>query len=89
MNNPSSSIPLSLADVLVVDDDYALSEAISQLLTRKRSSGAHGIRRRGGLETSPPSRRPRVQSSTTSCPATNGLALAAELRAELPTLHII
>ena len=75
-------------DVLVVDDDFALSEAISQLLTRSglRVQQAHNASAALDFDPFAP---PRVAILDYQLPGTNGLALAAELRAELPTLHII
>jgi len=74
--------------VLVVDDDYALSEAISQLLTRSglRVRMAYDAAAALNFASFAP---PRVAILDYQLPGTNGLALAAELRAELPTLHII
>ena len=88
MNNPSSEHPFEPCDVLVVDDDYALSEAISQLLTRSglRVRMAYDAAAALNFASFAP---PRVAILDYQLPGTNGLALAAELRAELPTLHII
>ena len=80
--------PLEECDVLVVDDDFALSEAITQLLTRSglRVRKAHNASAALSFAAFAP---PRVAILDYQLPDTTGLALATELRAENPTLHII
>jgi CheY-like chemotaxis protein len=75
-------------DVLVVDDDFALSEAISQLLTRSglRVQQAHNASAALDFDPFAP---PRVAILDYQLPDTTGLALAATLHAEIPSLHII
>jgi hypothetical protein len=67
MDDRFSDPPLEDCDVLVVDDDFALSEAITQLLTRSglRVRKAHNASAALSL---PLSRRRASRSSTTSCP---------------------
>jgi CheY-like chemotaxis protein len=80
--------PQEACDVLVVDDDFALSEAISQLLTRSglRVQQAHNASAALDFDPFAP---PRVAILDYQLPDTTGLALAAELHAEIPSLHII
>ena len=80
--------PLEECDVLVVDDDFALSEAITQLLTRSglRVRKAHNASAALSFAAFAP---PRVAILDYQLPDSTGLALAAELHAEIPSLHII
>ena len=80
--------PLEECDVLVVDDDFALSEAITQLLTRSglRVRKAHNASAALSFAAFAP---PRVAILDYQLPDTTGLALASELRAENPRMHII
>ena len=75
-------------DVLVVDDDFALSEAITQLLIRSglRVRKAHNAAAALSFAAFAP---PKVAILDYQLPDTNGVALAAELKAENPGLHII
>lgn len=88
MNDPPPEPPLEECDVLVVDDDFALSEAISHLLTRSglRVRKAHNASSALSFSAFAP---PRVAILDYQLPDTTGLALARELRAENPNLHII
>lgn len=88
MNDQPLDPPLEACDVLVVDDDFALSEAITQLLLRSglRVRKAHNAASALGFAAFAP---PRVAILDYQLPDTNGVALAAELRAENPSLHII
>jgi CheY-like chemotaxis protein len=88
MNERLSEPPLEACDVLVVDDDFALSEAISQLLTRSglRVRKAHNASAALGFAAFAP---PRVAILDYQLPDTTGLALASELRADNPSMHII
>jgi len=80
--------PLEACDVLVVDDDFALSEAITQFLTRSglRVRKAHNAAAALSFAAFAP---PRVAILDYQLPDTTGLALATELKAENPGLHII
>jgi DNA-binding response OmpR family regulator len=71
-----------------VDDDFALSEAITQLLTRSglRVRKAHNASAALSFAAFAP---PRVAILDYQLPDTTGLALAGQLRAENPRLHII
>ena len=84
---PREEVPQA-CDVLVVDDDLALSEAISQLLTRSglRVQQAHNASAALDFDPFAP---PRVAILDYQLPDTTGLALAAALHAEIPSLHII
>jgi len=88
MTNTPAEHPFEPCDVLVVDDDFALSEAISQLLTRSglRVRLAYDATSALELAAFAP---PRVAILDYQLPGTNGVALAIELRAALPTLHMI
>jgi CheY-like chemotaxis protein len=88
MDDPLPDPPLEECDVLVVDDDFALSEAITQLLTRSglRVRKAHNASAALSFAAFAP---PRVAILDYQLPDTTGLALAIQLRAENPKLHII
>jgi len=88
MNDRPTEQPLEACDVLVVDDDFALSEAITQLLTRSglRVRKAHNAAAALSFAAFAP---PRVAILDYQLPDTTGVALAAELHAEIPSLHII
>ena len=75
-------------DVLVVDDDFALSEAITHLLSRSglRVRKAHNASAALSFAAFAP---PRVAILDYQLPDGTGLALAAALHAENPGMHII
>jgi DNA-binding response OmpR family regulator len=75
-------------DVLVVDDDFALSEAITLLLTRSglRVRNARNAAAALSFAALAP---PRIAILDYQLPDTTGLALAADLNADIPSLHII
>ncbi len=73
MDDPLPDPPLEECDVLVVDDDFALSEAITQLLMRS------------GLRV----RKAHNASAALSFAAFAPPRVAIQLRAENPKLHII
>ena len=75
-------------DVLVVEDDVTLAETISQFLIRgglrvRTAAGATAALR---IITFAP---PKVAIIDYQLPGMNGVQLSAQLRAELPALHII
>jgi CheY-like chemotaxis protein len=88
MDDPPPELPLEECDVLVVDDDFALSEAISHLLTRSglRVRKAHNAAAALSFAAFAP---PRVAILDYQLPDATGLALAGQLRAENPKMHII
>ena len=88
MNDRFPGRPVDVCDVLVVDDDYALSEAIFQFLTRSglRVREAHSASAALSLADSAP---PRVAILDYQLPDRTGLALAAELHARDPSVRII
>jgi DNA-binding response OmpR family regulator len=75
-------------DVLVVEDDVTLAETISSFLIRGglRVRTAHGATAALRIASFAP---PRVAIIDFQLPGMNGVQLSAELRADLPTLHII
>jgi DNA-binding response OmpR family regulator len=87
-DRPTDPDDLEPCDVLVVDDDFALSEAISQFLmrsgvrVRKAHSAASAL---SSIAFAPP----RVAIVDYQLPDGNGLVLSQEMHAELPKLHII
>ncbi|HYD07205.1 MAG TPA: response regulator [Reyranella sp.] len=88
MSDRPTDPPLEACDVLVVDDDFALSEAITQFLSRSglRVRKAHNAAAALSFAAFAP---PRVAILDYQLPDATGLALAAELHAENPSLHII
>ena len=88
MNDRSAGRPPEPCDVLVVDDDFALSEAIFQFLTRNglRVREAHSGAAALGVANVA---TPRVAILDYQLPDRTGLTLAAELHARIPTLKII
>lgn len=79
---------LEPCDVLVVEDEFALSEAMRHLLTRSglRVRQAHNRSEALSVVAIGP---PQVVLLDYQLPDTDGIALAIELRAQLPALHII
>lgn len=75
-------------DVLVVEDDVTLAETISTFLSRGglRVRTAQGATAALRIITFAP---PKVAIVDYQLPGMNGVQLSAQLRAELPTLHII
>jgi CheY-like chemotaxis protein len=87
----TSSMPdrqFESCDVLVVDDDFALAEAIRHFLDNSgiRVRKAHSASEALDIIAFTP---PRVAILDYQLPGANGLTLAAELHVELPALHII
>ena len=88
MDDPPPEPPLEDCDVLVVDDDFALSEAIAQLLIRSglHVRKAHNASAALSFAAFAP---PRVAILDYQLPDSTGLALASALHAENPRMHII
>jgi len=88
MSDTSSDQKYEPCDVLVVEDELALAETISQFLVRGglRVRTAHGAASALRAASIAP---PRVAIIDYQIPGMNGLELAARLRSELPTLQII
>jgi CheY-like chemotaxis protein len=88
MTDISSEQKFEPCDVLVVEDELALAETISQFLVRGglRVRTAHGAASALRTASIAP---PRVAIIDYHIPGMNGLELAAKLRAELPALQII
>jgi CheY-like chemotaxis protein len=86
MSDISSDQKLEPCDVLIVEDELALAETISQFLIRGglRVRTAHGAALRTA-SIAPP----RVAIIDYQIPGMNGLELATQLSSELPALQII
>ncbi len=88
MTTRPSEQPPEPCDVLVVDDDFALSEGISHFLSRcgLNVRQAHDASAALGIAAFAP---PRVAILDYQLPDATGVMLAAQLHAALPALHII
>jgi CheY-like chemotaxis protein len=88
MTDISSDQKLEPCDVLIVEDELALAETISQFLIRGglRVRTAHGAASALRTASIAP---PRVAIIDYQIPGMNGLELATQLSSELPALQII
>lgn len=79
---------LNPCDVLVVEDEFALSEAMRHLLTSSglRVRQAHNRSEALSVAAMAP---PRIAILDYQLPDTDGLSLATELRTRFPALHVI